>query len=92
MSYVTKNLIAGETLIYETGVHWCVLFWPIVFCLALIVGGITSFVWGKFAGKIEHEARSNRNSRDEPARDHQDRNGESAITRDHVTEGGECQD
>jgi len=53
MSYVTKNLIAGETLIYKTGVHWCVLFWPIVFCLILMAGGIASFAWGKFAGKIE---------------------------------------
>jgi len=40
MSYVTKNLAAGETLIYETGVHWSVLFWPLVIALALAAGAI----------------------------------------------------
>ena len=30
MSYVEKNLISGENLIYRTGVHWSVLFWPVV--------------------------------------------------------------
>jgi uncharacterized membrane protein YdbT with pleckstrin-like domain len=37
MSYVKKNLVAGETLVYHTGVHWSVLFWPVVF--ALLIGG-----------------------------------------------------
>lgn len=37
MSYVEKNLVAGETLVYRTGIHWSVLFWPIV--IAIIVGG-----------------------------------------------------
>jgi len=31
MSYVEKNLIAGEKLVYRTGIHWSVLFWPFVF-------------------------------------------------------------
>ncbi len=30
MSYVEKNLIAGETVIYTTRLHWIVLLWPIV--------------------------------------------------------------
>ncbi len=37
MSYVQKNLVAGETLVYRTGVHWSVLFWPVV--LAILIGG-----------------------------------------------------
>lgn len=37
MSYVEKNLISGEQLIYETGIHWIVLFWPFV-CAILIAG------------------------------------------------------
>jgi uncharacterized membrane protein YdbT with pleckstrin-like domain len=53
MSYVRKNLIAGENLIYETGVHWCVLFWPFVIALVMIAGGIALFVLATFVGKIE---------------------------------------
>ena len=53
MSYVRKNLIAGENLVYETGVHWSVLFWPFVLALLLIGGGIAVFVLAKFVGKIE---------------------------------------
>jgi len=30
MSYVEKNLVSGEILVYQTGVHWSVLFWPVV--------------------------------------------------------------
>jgi uncharacterized membrane protein YdbT with pleckstrin-like domain len=37
MSYVKENLVSGETLIYRTGVHWSVLFWPVV--LAILIGG-----------------------------------------------------
>lgn len=40
MSYVTKNLVAGESLVYETGVHWSVLFWPIVIALIFAAGAI----------------------------------------------------
>jgi len=40
MSYVRKNLAAGETLIYETGVHWSVLFWPLVIALVMAAGAI----------------------------------------------------
>lgn len=40
MSYVTKNLIAGETLVYETGVHWSVLFWPLVVAILFAAGAI----------------------------------------------------
>jgi Bacterial PH domain len=40
MSYVTKNLITGESLVYETGVHWSVLFWPVVIAIILAAGAI----------------------------------------------------
>ena len=53
MSYVRKNLIAGETVIYTTGVHWSVLFWPFVLVLILVAGGVACYVRGAFAGKIE---------------------------------------
>jgi hypothetical protein len=53
MSYVKKNLIPGETLIYSTGVHWSVLFWPIILVLILIAGGGAVLYWATFAGKIE---------------------------------------
>jgi hypothetical protein len=53
MSYVEKNLIDGESLIFQTGVHWSVLFWPFVLVFIAIAGGISCFVWGTFPGKIE---------------------------------------
>jgi uncharacterized membrane protein YdbT with pleckstrin-like domain len=53
MSYVKKNLIPGETLIYSTGLHWSVLFWPVIFVLILVGGGIAALALGTFAGKIE---------------------------------------
>jgi uncharacterized membrane protein YdbT with pleckstrin-like domain len=40
MSYVEKNLIPGETLIYRTGVHWSVLFGPAVVAAILAMPGI----------------------------------------------------
>ena len=35
MSYIEKNLVPGETVLYRTGCHWVVLTWP------LFVGAIT---------------------------------------------------
>ena len=40
MSYVEKNLVSGEKLVYETGVHWSVLFWPVVIALILAAGAV----------------------------------------------------
>jgi uncharacterized membrane protein YdbT with pleckstrin-like domain len=37
MSYVEKNLISGEQLVYKTGIHWIVLFWP--FVGAILIAG-----------------------------------------------------
>lgn len=47
MSYITKNLISGETLAYRTGVHWSVLFWPVVMALALAAGGVACLIHGE---------------------------------------------
>jgi hypothetical protein len=41
MSYVQSNLVPGETVIYETRLHWIVMFWHIVVgCLLLAVPGV----------------------------------------------------
>lgn len=53
MSYVEKNLIDGEKLIFRTGVHWIVLFWPVAAVVLLIAAGVSIFVLGRFVGKIE---------------------------------------
>ncbi len=45
MSYVEKNLISGEKLIYRTGIHWIVLFWPFVFAVVLAGAGIAVYVY-----------------------------------------------
>jgi uncharacterized membrane protein YdbT with pleckstrin-like domain len=43
MSYVERNLISGEQLIYRTGTHWIVLFWPGVFAILLAGGGVALY-------------------------------------------------
>lgn len=40
MSYIEKNLIAGETLVFRTGLHWTVLAWPMFVALVLASGAI----------------------------------------------------
>ena len=40
MSYVEKNLMVGETVVYRTRLHWIVLFWPIVLSLLFGVAGL----------------------------------------------------
>jgi len=40
MSYVRKHLVAGESLIYETGVHWSVLLGPLVIAMVIFAGAI----------------------------------------------------
>jgi uncharacterized membrane protein YdbT with pleckstrin-like domain len=39
MSYITKNLVPGETLLFETRHHWVVLLGPLLFTLLLAVPG-----------------------------------------------------
>lgn len=44
MSYVEKNLIAGETVLYETRLHWIVLFWWVVVALLFSVPGLALLI------------------------------------------------
>jgi uncharacterized membrane protein YdbT with pleckstrin-like domain len=40
MSYITKNLVEGETLIFETRHHWIVLLGPLLISVLLGVPGV----------------------------------------------------
>ncbi len=40
MSYVERNLMPGETVVYRTRLHWVVIFWPIVLSILFGVAGI----------------------------------------------------
>jgi hypothetical protein len=40
MSYVEKNLMAGESVVYRTRLHWVVIFWPIVVTLLFGLSGL----------------------------------------------------
>jgi len=44
MSYVEKHLIEGETIIYETRLHWVVLIVPILVGLLFGLTGVVMFV------------------------------------------------
>lgn len=37
MSYASKHLIPGETLIYETKLHWVILIWHAILSVVLLV-------------------------------------------------------
>ncbi|HEV3482073.1 MAG TPA: PH domain-containing protein [Candidatus Acidoferrales bacterium] len=40
MSYVKNDLIPGEKLIYETGLHWSVLVWPVIIAVIVAASGV----------------------------------------------------
>jgi uncharacterized membrane protein YdbT with pleckstrin-like domain len=40
MSYVEKNLMVGETVVYKTRLHWVAIFWPLVLSLLFGVPGL----------------------------------------------------
>jgi uncharacterized membrane protein YdbT with pleckstrin-like domain len=44
MSYVENHLIAGETVVYTTRLHWSVLIWPMVLGLIFGVPGVALLV------------------------------------------------
>jgi uncharacterized membrane protein YdbT with pleckstrin-like domain len=44
MSYITKSLVAGETLLFETRHHWIVLLGPVVLSLLLDAAGIACLI------------------------------------------------
>jgi len=50
MSYVTRNLVPGETLLFETRHHWVVLLGPLLVSLLLGVPGV-ALLAGTIGGK-----------------------------------------
>lgn len=40
MSYVKKDLIPGEEVVYQTGLHWSVLLWPAIIALIIAAGAV----------------------------------------------------
>jgi uncharacterized membrane protein YdbT with pleckstrin-like domain len=46
MSYVEKNLMAGETVIYRTQLHWVVLIWPAALGLLFGLPGLVLLARG----------------------------------------------
>jgi uncharacterized membrane protein YdbT with pleckstrin-like domain len=40
LSYVEQNLTPGEQVVYETGLHWIVLFWPVFFAALFTIPGL----------------------------------------------------
>ena len=40
MSYVEKHLIEGETVVYQTCLHWIVLAWPVFLGLLFLLPGL----------------------------------------------------
>jgi len=40
VSYVESNLIPGEQVLYKTGLHWIVLFWPVFFAALFALPGL----------------------------------------------------
>lgn len=40
MSYIEKNLIPGEKLVFRTGLHWQVLVWPMSLTIVLVACAI----------------------------------------------------
>lgn len=49
MGYIEKNLLPGEALVYKTGCHWIVMFWPLVGGIVLGFLGVAFFVSGWLA-------------------------------------------
>jgi len=40
MSYIDKNLISGEKIVYRTGLHWSVLLGPVILAVIIASGGV----------------------------------------------------
>jgi len=40
LSYVEQNLTPGEQVLYKTGLHWIVLFWPVFFAALFALPGL----------------------------------------------------
>jgi Bacterial PH domain len=53
MSYVDRNLIPGETVIYETRLHWIVMLGHLIIGFILAVGGALALYYAYAHGAIE---------------------------------------
>ncbi len=40
MAYIDKNLVPGEQVVYKTRLHWIVIFWHLLWALALGAAGV----------------------------------------------------
>src|SRR5437016_3404891 len=40
LSYVEENLTPGEQILYQTALHWIVLFWPMFFAVLFALPGL----------------------------------------------------
>lgn len=49
MSYMDRNVVLGETVVYKTGCHWIVMFWPLFGGLILGFFGFALFAGGWMA-------------------------------------------
>ena len=48
MGYIDQNLIAGETIVYRTRLHWNVFVWPTIFLLIALFSLVGSRDAGSF--------------------------------------------
>jgi uncharacterized membrane protein YdbT with pleckstrin-like domain len=56
VSYIEHSLSPGETVIYQTRLHWIVLFWPMVIAAVFGIAGLTLVgyaVSGRIAGGFQ---------------------------------------
>ena len=56
MSYVEKNLIPGEKILYKTQLHWVVLLWPCFLGLLFAVSGLYLFVRALSSSGAKHSS------------------------------------
>src|SRR6266403_3061732 len=56
MSYVESNLVPGETVIYQTRLHWLVMFWHLVLgCFLLALSGALLLYYTRSQTGIESQ-------------------------------------
>jgi len=44
MSYIDRNLLDGETIVFRTRLHWLLFAWPVLFAAALVV--LAALIYG----------------------------------------------
>lgn len=58
MSYIEKNLMSGENVVYQSKLHWVIFLWPVFFILIsipfftaeIVIGGIFLILTALLAG------------------------------------------